>query len=864
MGSPSDLPGGTVTLLFSDIEGSTALARALGDEWPAVLGVHRTLLRAAVNAHGGIELGTEGDGFHAVFALARGAVAAAAEAQKALAEHPWPAGAPVRVRMGLHTGEPALTAEGYEGLDLHRCARVMAAGHGGQVLLTSAARETIGERLPDGVTVIDLGVHALRDFPRRERLFQLVVDGLPATFSALRTDDGRATNLPRPPTRLLGRDREVAHVDGLLVGDGPRLLTLTGAGGVGKTRLALQVAHALSPRFERVFLVELAAVRDPALVLPAIAAALAIREDGGSSVADALAREFDDREVLLVVDNVEQVVAAAPALGDLLARTRGLRLLVTSRTPLRLAGEHVISVAPLAADDAAELFGERARAAGHDASASEEDAEAIPAICSRLDRLPLAIELAAARSPVLPPRALLRRLDRRLDLLTVGARDADARQSTLVATLDWSHGLLDERERVLLRRLAVFAGGFTAEAAEEVCGGEAVLDGLSVLVEHSLLRREVTRDGEPRFAMLETIREYATRKLRASGEAPAVHMRHAEHMVALAERAEPDLLATHASAFDLVELEYDNLRAALDWTHAVARHDLELRLAGSLWRFWFVRVHDTEGHARLDAALLGAGAAAGAARAKAVCGRGAIRVRMGRLDEAETDGRELLRLAEHADDPALRIEALMLLGNVIQTRGDFERARTLNEEVARLARQTGDAAALARTLGSRLADVALNQNRFEDAVALSTEGLEIARAAGTLESVVIALENLASALLRLGRAEEATERFAESLRYAHEIGDAEGVVWGLEGLGAAAAVLGHPRRAARLLGAADAAQPARRQPFEARRHEQVVDQLRDELGEPAFSAAWAQGQAMRPEDASAFALAEPADTRRRA
>jgi non-specific serine/threonine protein kinase len=670
-----------------------------------------------------------------------------------------------------------------------------------------------------------------------------------------------ATQLPRPPNRLLGREREVEHLAGLLVSDGVRLVSLTGPGGVGKTRLALHVARELLSRFEEVLLVELAAVRDWALVLPGVAAALGIREGGASSVAESLARELGDREVLVVLDNFEQVVAAAAALGELLARTGGLRLLVTSRRPLRLAGEHVVAIAPLAVDDAAELFVERARATGHDATANEADAEAIAAICTRLDGLPLAIELAAARTPTLPPRALLRRLDHRLELLTVGARGVHDRQSTLLATLDWSHGLLDERDQVLLRRLAVFAGGFTAEAADEVCGGDAVLDGLAVLIEHSLLRRDVAPDGEPRFAMLETIREYATRKLRASGEVGAVRARHANHTLALAERIEPDLLAGHASAFDLLALEHDNVRAALDWARTAARHDVELRLAGAVWLFWYVRLYEIEGLARLDAALAGGGAPAGAARAKALRGRGLLCGRLGRLDQTEADGRELLALAEHSRDASLRAIALQLLGSVAHVRGDYERARTLAEEVAALSREAGDASLLVNALSSGLADIALVERRFEDAAALSTDAVEIARAAGNVEGGVTALANLASALLALGRAEEATERFAESLRYAQEIRDPESIAWALEGLGATAAALGQPRRAARLLGAADTALTAPLQAFEAGRHKEVIGQLHDELGDVAFAAAWAEGQSMTPDDARAFALDEPVRAR---
>jgi tetratricopeptide (TPR) repeat protein len=451
--------------------------------------------------------------------------------------------------------------------------------------------------------------------------------------------------------------------------------------------------------------------------------------------------------------------------------------------------------------------------------------------------------------------------------LTVGARDAHTRHSTLLATLDWSHDLLNERERRLLRRLAVFAGGFTAEAAQEVCRGAAVLDGLAALVEHSLLRRGVAPDGEPCFAMLETVREYATGKLRASGEDLAVHARHADYMAALAERAEPDALASRdPSALDVLEVEHDNLRAALDWAHASARRDLELRLASALWFFWLLRGHATEGLARLDAALVDVGATPDPARAKALRGRGLLRVRLGRLEEAEADGRELLALGDDANDAGLRAEALNQLARVVETRGDYEQARRLYEEVASLSRRTGDTTLVGIALG-HLADVAVNESRFQDAAALAVEALDIARAAGNVERVATSLINLGWALLGLGRADEAAEHFAESLRHEREIRDAERIAYALEGLGAAATAIGHPERAARLLGAADAAFTASGwdlQDFEAHRHQQVVAQLHDELGDQAFAAAWAHGQAMTPDDLSALALGERARSGRRA
>jgi class 3 adenylate cyclase len=385
--------------MFCDIEGSTALARTLGDGWPEVLAAHRALLRTAVADHRGIELGTEGDGLVAAFPRARDAVAAAADAQRALAAHSWPAGARVKVRMGLHTGEPVLTAEGYEGLDMHRGARVMAAGHGGQVLLTSAVRETVGERMAPGVAVRDVGEYVLRDFPRSERLFQLLIDELLGTFPPLRASGGRPTNLPHPPTRLLGRGSEVAHLTALLGRHRARLVTLTGPGGVGKTRLALGVAVELLPAH----FVSLAPVADPALVATTLVRSLGIIDRGDAPAEQALVRALAAERLLLVLDNLEHVLPA------------------TSREPLRLRGEHAFPVAPLRVpasgqeDDvravvrapAAALFLERARAREPTFELTPGCSAAVAEVCRRLDGLPLAIELAAARVAVLPPAAML-------------------------------------------------------------------------------------------------------------------------------------------------------------------------------------------------------------------------------------------------------------------------------------------------------------------------------------------------------------------------------------------------------------------------------------------------------------------------
>jgi predicted ATPase/class 3 adenylate cyclase len=553
-----DLPSGTVTFLFSDVEGSTKLLQELGAErYAHELAEHRRLVRRVCAAHGGVEVDTQGDAFFVSFPTAPGALEAARAITEGLRS------APVQVRIGLHTGAPLLTEEGYVGADVHRAARIAAAGHGGQVLVSSSTRALLDLELRD------LGEHRLKDLSAPERVYQLGDDDFPPLRSLYRT------NLPVPTTPFLGRTRELAEVASLLASDDVRLLTLTGPGGTGKTRLALQAAAEAAEAFpDGVWWVPLAPLRDPGLVLEQAAQIVGSR--------DGFAGHISDKRMLLLFDNFEQVVEAGVALVDLLAVCPNLDVLVTSRERLRVRGEQVYPVPPLAKAEGEALFTARARAVDPSFATSA----AVEELCLRLDELPLALELAAARTALFAPEQLLQRLSQRLDLLK-GDRDADPRQQTLRSTIEWSYDLLNAPEQKLFARLSVFAGGCTYEAAEEVADADP--DTLQSLLDKSLIRKRASDFG-PRYWMLETIRELAAELLAGSGEDARLRERHLASVLAVAEEAEPELTGRNQRQwFERLALEQENLRAALTFGCEVGDAESALMLAGTVWRFWWTR-----------------------------------------------------------------------------------------------------------------------------------------------------------------------------------------------------------------------------------------------------------------------------------
>ena len=683
-----ELPSGTVTFLFTDIEGSTRLLPALGPgAYADALAKHRRVLREAFAAHQGVEVDTQGDAFFAAFSTAPHAAEAA---QAAIAEL---RDGPIRVRVGLHTGAPSLTGEGYVGIDVHRGARVAALAHGGQILVSPATAALL-----EGQTLVDLGPHRLKDFEGATRLYQLGAD----SFSPLRTPG--SVDLPTPATRFLGRERELFDAVSLVVERDPRVLTIVGPGGTGKTRFAIELARLLAEEADggTVF-VALAPLRDAELVI----SALAERMGAASPDIEALTARVGERRTHVVVDNVEHLLPeGARPLAELVAAAPPLRLIVTSREALRIQGEQEFDLPPLADDEAVALFVERARAVQPEL----ETTQAVRELCHRLDRLPLALELAAARTKLLSPEALLARLGKRLDLLK-GTRDADERHATLRTTITWSYDLLDEDEQRLFRRLAVFRGGCTLETAEAVC--EADLDTLASLLDKSLIRRRIGLLGEERYWMLETIREFAAEQLEASGEPDEVRRRHAERMLAIAQEAHLSEDDDEPFEWRVALAEREDLRAALDWA---AEMDvlLGLELASTLEAFWGPHV-PAEGVRRIGDLLARGVDIPPRLRARALRNLAGAAHQERAYDVADPAYKESLRIFTELGDARGAAGIRTRLAYRAMAEGEHERARALHEESQRDA--SGRFPLIETQNATLIAHLAVAEDRFEEAEA---------------------------------------------------------------------------------------------------------------------------------------------------
>jgi predicted ATPase/class 3 adenylate cyclase len=911
------LPTGTVTFLFTDIEGSTRLWERDASAMHSALARHDEIVRSAIEGREGHVFKTLGDAFCCAFSSAPEALGAAISAQRALHDEEWGEGGVIRVRMALHTGAVEEQGGDYFGPALNRVARLLSAGHGGQTLLSLATQELVRDALPVDARLDDLGERRLKDLFRPERVFQISTPDLPSDFPPLRTLESLRNNLPLQPTPLVGREREVGEVCGRLRLEEIRLLTLTGPGGTGKTRLALQAGADVLEDFEDgVFFVSLAAVTDPDLFYTEIAGALGLQESGDVSLEDLLKEYVGRRELLLLLDNLEQVLEAAPLVGELLSAAPRLKVLATSRIPLGIYGEHEYAVPPLSVPDpkhlpnlgalsqyeAVRLFIERAGAAKAGFEITSENAPAVAEICARLDGLPLAIELAAARIKLLPPKVLLTRLSNRLKLLTGGAKDLPARQRTLRGAIEWSHELLEEGEKTLFARLSVFSGGRTLEAIEAICDAEGdlpvdALEGVSSLLDKSLLLREETSEEESRFVMLETIHEYAREKLHESGEAAGVSRLHAEYFLAFAEEAEPELEGPdQASWMERLEADHDNFRAALSWLLEAGQAESALRIGGALWRFWKSRGHLSEGRRWLSAGLAAGETAPVGVRARAMLVLGDLDVTQGDYPQGEEKLEAGLALCREAGNRRGEALALNILGFIASERNDLERAEKLLEESLALGRKDGMPVVIHNALNG-LAVLAINRNDYARASVLQEEGLGMARAAGDVRGISIHTINLGLRALAQNAFERAEALFREARELFWKLGDLlnasiadlnlgnlalarndfdlaeeQGVkvvvdlqeraeVWGIDGaldvLGSVAASRGEIRRAARIWGGVEGYREARGIPWPPDEREMIeprIEAARTRLDEAAWEEEWERGRSMSLDQTVGYAL----------
>jgi predicted ATPase/class 3 adenylate cyclase len=901
-GPATATPAGTRTFLFSDIEGSTRLLDSLGsDAYKAVLERHAALLRSAFAAHGGQEEGTEGDSFFVVFDSAIDAVAAAVEAQRALATEAWPAGVEVNVRMGLHAGEASSSAAGLVGIDVNRAARIAAAAHGGQVVVSEAVSALVTPGLGDGISLRGLGSHRLKDLREPQPLSQVVAEGLRMDFPPLRSLDARPNNLPTQLTSFVGRERELAEAGGLL--EANRLVTLTGPGGTGKTRLSLQVAANAAERYpDGIFFVALETVREPALVAARIATAIGLSESGNRP-ADVVLREWlGSKRVLLVLDNFEQVLGAGPVVADLLRDAPGASALVTSRAALRVSGEQeypvpglptppdlshlsslelanlpaearTVDAATLSTYESVRLFIARATSVRPDFRVTNENAPAVAAIAARLHGMPLAIELAAARIKLFSPEALHKRLEDQLGLLSTGARDLPERQQTLRGAIAWSYELLDEGHRLLLDRLSVFEGGIDLAAAEAVCGpaselGIDVVDGVVALADQSLIR-SIDTGGDPRFTVLDTIKAFAGEMLATRGETAEITARHSAWFLELGQRIAPQLAGVEQrSLLDQLDREHDNIRAVLDRSTAAGDARTAIGLSFAVWRFWQKRGHLYEARRRLDAIA------------------------------AEPWSRE---------DPALRARLMEALGGVCWWQADIKGMRPAYAEAVEIWRRLGDKRELANALynysfiysvpedptntaesvdptgeGERIQDEALalyrelgdergegnilwgkgNKKYFSEQPDAGVEefrsALEKFRRVGDRTMEAWSLHMGGSALLRSRRNDESRPLLLEALRLFVAAGDAAGMTLVIDDLSAQALADDEPERAARLWGAGRALATATGATLASYTDAWIESLLRPNVKNmiaPADLERWAaEGQAMSLDEAVAYAL----------
>ncbi|MEO7838962.1 MAG: tetratricopeptide repeat protein [Anaerolineales bacterium] len=892
-------PSGTVTFLFTDIENSTQLAREHPEAWEVAQTRHHAILREAIEFADGFVFQEIGDAFCAAFHKAGDALKAAIKAQQDLQNESW-GEVTVGVRMGIHTGEAEAEGKDYRGyLTLSLVQRLMSAGHGGQILVSNATENLLREQLPKQISLRDMGEHRLKDIAHPLRVFQVVAPDLPKDFLPFRTLDVIPNNLPTQLTSFVGREKELADVKKLL--HDAHLLTLIGPGGTGKTRLSIQAANELLDQYpDGVWLVELAPILDPLLVPRTTAIALGLRDEPQRPVVDMLCDTLHEKKMLLILDNCEHLVDACALMADkILHAAPNVCILASSREPLGIGGEVSYRVPSLGLPDishlppielmdqyeAVKLFIDRATSAVPSFTVTNDNAPALAQVCHRLDGIPLAIELAAAKIRVLSVDQIAKRLDDRFRLLIGGSRTVLERHQTLRAAIDWSYNLLPPDEQSLFRRLAIFVGGWTLEAAEAVCSdpstslpeeqvaslragsvlvqSEDVLNLMEQLINKSLVIREEA-GHESRYRMLETIRQYANEKLIESAESAALRDRHLKYFLNVAETAEPNLHSEEQGQWlGQLEMEHNNLRAALEWSKAEQQGaEKGLRLAGALWRFWEVRGHYAEGRAQLEAALVRSEPGRTLAQAKALVGAGTLAWYQTDYASATTFHEAALSMQRELGDQQGIAFSLNNLGAQALEQGEYENAANWLEESLALSRELRDR----RTSGyalHNLGEVVRHQGDFERAFALYHESLAAFREVRDPWAISLSMIWLGVATQHLGEYDQATAYLKEGLALCLELGIRRGIAEGLEGLAGVAFAQRQSDWALQLFGAADTLRKALHSPMSPAdrvEYESILAEVQAAMRESKFKAAWAAGEAMAAEGwekVITYALAQP-------
>lgn len=866
--SDRNLPTGVVTFLFTDIEGSTRLVQALGDGYLPVLEAHNRILGDAVSANGGIGLKTEGDSLFAVFEAADRAALACLDAQRGLVEHGWPEDGMVRVRMGLHTGTGTLGGADYVGLDVHRAARISDAAHGGQIVLSEPTAVLIERHLPPGCSLRDLGKHRLKDLLDPETLFQIDAEGLETDFPELRTLDAIPNNLPLQLTSFVGREEELAEAIGLL--EACRVLTLTGPGGTGKTRLSLQVAAESADGFaDGVYFVSLSPVTDPAVVPSAILTALGLQVSSKDmSPRDHLVDHLSGKSALLVLDNFEQLLGAAPLVAELVRCSPRSKFLVTSRSPLRITGEQEMPVPPLAipqtasdlasltGSEAVNLFAERAMAVRPDFAVTAENAADVLELVRRLDGLPLAIELIASRVRLLPVRTIVERLDTKM--LSFGAVDLPDRQRTIDGAISWSYDLLTDPQKELFACLSVFAGGARLEEIEKVCAdteasGMDLLDGLEALIDQSLLAT-VTSPAGPRFRMLHVIREYAAVRLAETGKESELRTRHLAAYAEMVEAVGPELLRKDRRIWlDSIQADHDNIRAALEWGQG-QEVDLVLRLASGTWRFWQARGHLFEARRRLETALAQPGGSR-QCRAKAMEAMGGILWWQGKMEECEGVYRQTLDTQREIGEPAEIANALYNHSLALAATGVADESWNELEEAEAIYRELDDPAGLGNVLWGK-GNWAMFMGDNERTRELHLRSAEHYRRAGNEFGLGWSLYEIAYVSYKMGEAASGWPYTKEALELFASAKDVSGIVLLTLAAAAIALEVGDTTRAMRLAGGHHRLRESSGTDIAISEENEVPGLEPESLKalEGELAAAYAEGQAMTQEELVAYAL----------